>query len=293
MTTLAALADIHGNLPALHAVIDDMAQFKIDQVVVAGDSVNWGPFSRQALELITARPWAVIRGNNEFYALDYATERAPAHWSSFTLPPCLHDQLGAHWLNIIAGLPDTLELRFRDAPPLRVFYGVPGDPWTAIYPASPSAQVEQWLHGISESTIITAHSHIALERRVSGWQIFNPGSVGVPLDGEISASYMILKGSETGWRLESHRRVAYDPAPIFAEFQRQGFVKRCGITAELVIEEFRSGRLQLTPFINWKRQVCPEREDSPALLAAFRALDDHSVYLPPAYRGLKAELYRG
>ena len=53
MTRLAVLADIHGNLPALKAVIDDMAQFEVDHVVVAGDSVNWGPFSCEVLELAT------------------------------------------------------------------------------------------------------------------------------------------------------------------------------------------------------------------------------------------------
>ena len=77
MTRIAVLADIHGNLPALNAVIDDMARFAVDHVVVAGDSVNWGPFSREVLEIIAARKWAVIRGNNAYYALDYATGRAP------------------------------------------------------------------------------------------------------------------------------------------------------------------------------------------------------------------------
>ena len=77
MTRLAVLADIHGNLPALQAVIADMAQFAVDQVVVAGDSVNWGPFSRQVMELIWAHRWPVIRGNNELYLLDYS-DRARA-----------------------------------------------------------------------------------------------------------------------------------------------------------------------------------------------------------------------
>ena len=87
MTRLALLADIHGNLPALEAVIEDMAQFAVDHVVVAGDSVNWGPCSRQVMEIITERAWALIRGNNELYVLDHDTERAPPHWASFTMPP--------------------------------------------------------------------------------------------------------------------------------------------------------------------------------------------------------------
>ena len=292
MTRLAVLADIHGNLPALQAVIDDMAQFAIDQVVVAGDSINWGPFSRQVMEILRQRRWPVIRGNNELYLLDYETERAPAHWSRFTMPPFLHDQLGDGWANAIAALPDTLQLRFRDAPSIRVFHGIPGDPWTAIVPQSSAAQVRRWLRNIAESTVICAHSHIALERQVGAWRIFNPGSVGLPLDGEHSASYMILEGSEQGWQLAAHRRIPIDISSLLAEYERLNFVERCGVTAELVIEEFRSARLQLAAYLNWKQMRHPERGDSFELLQEFRALDDVTPYLPPAYRGLTSALYR-
>lgn len=292
MTRLAVLADIHGNLPALNAIIADMTQFDVDCVVVAGDSVNWGPFSRQVLEIISEREWALIRGNNELYVLDYATERAPAHWSSFTFPPYLHDQLGDAWVGRLAMLPDSLELRFRDAPSLRVVHGIPGDPWKAINPRTSVAKVEGWLAGVAENWLVAAHSHIAMHRRVSGRQIFNPGSVGVPLDGETSASYMILAGSNNGWQLEAHRRIAYDQAPLFAEFKRQAFVERCGSTAQLVIEEFQQARLRLSPYIEWKRQTYPHSEDCHALVEEFRSLDAIDAYLPSAYRGLEAKLHQ-
>ena len=292
MTRLAVLADIHGNLPALEAVIDDMAQYAVDQVVVAGDSINWGPFSRGVMEVIWERRWPVVRGNNELYLLDYQTVRAPAHWSCFTMPPYLHDQLGDGWSNAIAALPDTLQLRFRDAPPLRVVHGIPGDPWTAITRLSTAAQIRRWLRHIGERAVICAHSHIALERHVDDWRIFNPGSVGVPLDGEHSASYMVLDGSAAGWALAEHRRVPITVAPLLAEYERTRFVERCGVTAQLVIEEFRTARLQLAAYLQWKQQHHARRDDSGALLKAFRALDDATPYLPPAYRGLTSALHR-
>ncbi|MCY3979532.1 MAG: metallophosphoesterase, partial [Chloroflexi bacterium] len=154
MTRLAVLSDIHGNLPALEAVNKDMAQFEVDHVVVAGDSVNVGPFSREVLEFVNERNWALIRGNNAFYALDYQTPRMPAHWSAFTLPPWLRDQLGAKWINFLACLPDTISLRFADAAPIRVFHGIPDNPWVAIPPISTAAEVETWLSGTPEKTHI-------------------------------------------------------------------------------------------------------------------------------------------
>jgi predicted phosphodiesterase len=67
VTRLALLSDIHGNLPALEAVLDDLAPLGIDQVVVAGDVANIGPFSNEVFERIHRERWPVIRGNGEYY----------------------------------------------------------------------------------------------------------------------------------------------------------------------------------------------------------------------------------
>ena len=292
MTRLAVLADIHGNLPALQAVIDDMAQYAVDHVVVAGDSVNWGPFSRQVLEIISERRWAVIRGNNAYYALDFGTCRAPEHWKSFTLPIFLREQLGDAWLNVIACQPDTLCLRFPDAPPIRVFHGIPGDPFVSINPLSTPSEIENWLRPVQEDTVIAAHSHIAMERQMARWRIFNPGSVGVPLDGDVSASYMILRGDNHGWELERHRRIPFDPAPVLNEFERLRFVEKCGVTAALIIDEFLTARLRVYPWQRWKQRHYPGAADSFELLDLFNDLDDISDFIPPEYRDLESTLYR-
>lgn len=292
MTRLAVLSDIHGNLPALEAVMNDMAIYNVDHVVVAGDSINWGLFSRQVMEIITAQNWATIRGNNEFYLLDYNTPRAPKHWSSFTLPPLIHKQLGELWLNKIACLPDSLSLRFRDAPPLRVVHGIPDNPWQAISPQTPIEDIRLWLKDVPETTIIGAHSHIAMERYVDRWQIFNPGSVGVPLDGDFTASYMILEGHSDGWVLQEHRRIPFDYAPLFAEFERQRFIEQCGVTEWLVVEEFRTARLQVYPFAMWSQSNYPDQSPTDAMRDEFLQLEDVSDYIPADYRDLDPTLYR-
>ena len=274
MTRLALLADIHGNLPALNAVMADLARFRVDQVVVAGDTVNWGPFSRETLDFVLEQRWAVIRGNNAFYALDWGTPRMPASWSAFTLPEYLLAQLGPAGTRAIASLPDSLSLRFPDAPPIRVIHASPGDPWNAIFPCTAASEVAARLASVEENHIVAAHSHIPLLRQVERWRIFNPGSVGVPLDGERSASYMIIDGDASGWHLVAHRRLPFDYADLYARFESDGFVQRCGITARLVIEEFRTARLQVYPWQRWRAEHYPGRPESDALLRAFQTLDD-------------------
>lgn len=281
MTRIAVLSDIHGNLPALQAVCTDMAAFSVDQVVVAGDVINWGPFSAKVLAIVAAARWPVIRGNNEYYLLDYQTPRQPPHWRGYTMLPWLRAQLAGSWQTTIAGWPDELSLRFPDAPPVRVFHGLPGDPWRGLHPLLRDDEIAARLADVDEPTVIGGHTHLPISRQSGRWHILNPGSVGVPLDGQHLASYVILDGDEDGWR-PTFRRVAYDTAALHAEFERQRFVEQCGPVASLVVREFATARLWVLPFLAWRQKHADGQPDSPELIAAFLA-DDVWAYTPPEY----------
>ncbi len=285
MTKLAVLADIHGNLPALEAVLADLAHFPVDRVIVAGDLINWGPFSAAVVARAMADEWAVIRGNNEFYLLDYLTPRAPARWSDaaqFPLLPWLRRQLAGRLHDRIAAWPDTLSICPPDAPPLRVVHGSPRRNDEGLHPQLTDAELAPLLAGVSEETIVAAHTHLALDRRIGRWHLLNPGSVGVPLRGELVASYLLLDGDGDGWR-GTLRRVPFSNDAVFAEFARQGFVEECGIIGELVLAEFQTARLHIHPFLGWRLAVCPDAPFTPDTLARFRQIDP-TPYLPRAYR---------
>jgi predicted phosphodiesterase len=289
VTKLAVLADIHGNLPALERVLADLAQFPVDQVVVAGDLINWGPFSAAVVERALAEGWAVIRGNNEFYLLDYLTPRAPAIWddaANYPLLPWLRRQLVGPLHRRIAAWPDTLSLYPPDAPPLRIVHGSPRRNTEGIYLQMTEAELAPLLAGVAEETIVAAHTHLPFDRQIGRWHLLNPGSVGVPLLGELVASYLLLEGDHTGWR-GTLRQVPIDNAPVLQEFARQGFADECGIIGELVITEFATARLQIHPFGEWRRAVCPDAPFTRETLARFREVDP-TPYLPEAYRGVAA-----
>jgi predicted phosphodiesterase len=286
---LAILADIHGNLPALEAVLADLAQLAVDQIIVAGDAINWGPFSAGVIARVTSGGWAAIRGNNEYYLLDYETPRAPAHWRDrerWPLLPWLRRQLAGRPHQVVAAWPDTLSLRFAGAPPIRVVHGTPRSHSEPLYPAAftSDAEVTEMLAGVSEPVVITGHTHIPLDRTVGPWRILNPGSVGVPLHGAHCASYLLLDldARSQSWRPSFHS-VPIDPAPVLAEFERQGFAQECGLVGRLVMDEFVSARLELHPFVVWHAQHCPERALTPALLAEWAAMDQ-APFILPAYR---------
>jgi predicted phosphodiesterase len=285
MTRLAVLADIHGNLPALEAVIADMAQFEVDQVIVAGDSINWGPYSAEVLERIYAENWAVIRGNHEFYMLYRNTPFMPEAWRGFTTLDWLNSHIPKKWRTIVSCQPDELRLCFNDAPFVRVVHGTPGNHWKGIYPTQSSEdEIHTMLGGVEENTVIGAHTHLALERRVGRWHILNPGSVGVPLDGILGARYLILDGSTEGWKA-NFRHLEYDIAPLIEECERQDYISIHGVTGRLMIEEFKTARPQIHPFAQWRRKYHPGEPESFELLEQFFKLGDAVLeFRLPDYR---------
>ncbi|CAN5628738.1 metallophosphoesterase family protein [soil metagenome] len=268
MTKLAVLADIHGNLPALEAVWEDLSQFDVDHVVVAGDSINWGPCSREVLEFLTERHCVIMRGNHEYYLLDYDTPRAPEAWSGYTMNRWVHRQIGNGWRTRIATWPDTLCLRFPDAPAVRVVHGSPRDHWRGIYSNTSDDEVRTMLAGINESVVVSAHTHLALDRVVDSWRIVNPGSVGTPLDGIPDASYALLESDNGAWSV-THRRVSVDPERVMGAFNYQEFIKEHGVVGHLIMEEFRTARIQLVAFLLWHRAHYPDEPQTFDLLEMF------------------------
>jgi len=285
MTRLAILSDIHGNLPALEAVMADLAEQQVEQVIVAGDLINWGPFSAQVVARVREAGWATIRGNHELTLLDHGTPREPAIWAdraAFPVPHWLQRQI-PHALKLAIALwPDTLVVRPPDAPPLRIVHGSPRDHAEPIYPDVTEVELAPMLAGIAETTIVAGHTHRPLDRRIGRWHVLNPGAVGMMLDNDQRASYLILEGNAEGWRGEL-RRVPYDKTPLFAEFARLGFVEECGLIGALVVEEFATTRLRLAPFLRWRAAVAPDAPFDDATLALFRTVDPED-YMPVGHR---------
>lgn len=284
MTKLAILSDLHGNLPALEAVISDLKQFNVDHVIVPGDVISFGPFSRQVAEVVIKKNWSVIRGNNEFFLIDYKTPRALDEWNDpiqYAPTVWLNTQFDHRLKTIIGSWPDSLNLRFRDAPPIQVFHGTPHSPWEPIYWTMTDEEIEKHLLGTEAEFVICGHTHLPMDRQVGKWRIFNPGSVGVPLDGDFSASYMILEGKDNGWT-PTFRRVLFEYKAVFDEFERSGYNAQSGPIGKIVVEIYRQAR-PLMGFIRWLSKHKPNSKLTFALVDEFLATANWWEYSHPAY----------
>jgi predicted phosphodiesterase len=284
MTKLAILSDIHGNLPALEAVISDLKNFDVDNVIVPGDVISFGPFSRQTAECVIEKGWSVIRGNNEYFLIDYKTSRAPAEWNDpiqFAPTVWLDRQFNQKLKTLIASWPDMLNLRFRDAPPIQVFHGTPNSPWDSLYWTSTDEEIEKLLCSLETDYVICGHTHLPMDRQSRRWRIFNPGSVGVPLDGIFSASYMILEGNDQGWT-PTFRRISFDYEAVFEEFEKSGYNQESGPMGKLVVEVYKTAR-PLLGCLRWREKHKPESPLTYELIEEYLANCHWWEFAHPAY----------
>lgn len=268
MTRLAVLADIHGNLPALEAVIADMEGEDVDRVVVAGDLINIGPWSREVLERVLDLGWIAIRGNHEHYLLDHVAPSPVNARKDWPFLDFLAEQLGEAWLARLAVMPDELSLRFADAPPLRVVHAAPGNPFRTVTAVTAESDALAMLAGTDEGSIVAGHYHMAFERYLSKWHFINPGPVGTPHVGLQDACYAVLEGDARGWRVE-HRRLPVDASALLEEMGRMGYVERFGLRGHVAVEQFRLARPLFVSFRRWARRQHPGQEWSYALLDEF------------------------
>jgi hypothetical protein len=182
----------------------------------------------------------------------------------------------------IAAWPDTLELRYKDAPSLRMVHGSPQSAIEGVYPTSTDEEIGSYLAGMDENTLLAGHTHLPLDRQSGAWRVLNPGSVGIPIDGTPDASYLVLVGNPKGWR-PTFRRVPFDRNAVLDDFERVGFEAEGGIIAQLIVETIRTARPEVMPFLRWRAERYPDQPLNAQMLSEFRQEGSRASYMHPAY----------
>lgn len=252
---LAILADIHGNLPALEAVVADLRRHRPDAVYLAGDQVNRCPWNNEVLDLIAAAGWPAIYGNHEWVVgrLNTPLNQPPftdregslsLWWTYETLRP--------EHLTTIRQLPAELRVEVASAPPLRLVHGVPGNSFLGLFPEADDSSYYTALANVAEPVVITAHTHRPLARRVGRWQVFNGGSVGAPYNGDPRAQYLLLDAVQGQWQ-PTFCQVDYDRELLPPAFAASGLLAVAGPTAELSLRTSMTGEPWSSDFAYWLR----------------------------------------
>jgi predicted phosphodiesterase len=200
--------DIHGNLPALDRVLDEAAGLDIDRWLLGGDYGTPSPWPEETLARLKELPGATwIRGNGERWLREPPLDR-PEVMEVYDTFRGSYDEELVDWLY---NLPVSAELD-------GVLY-VHGSPLSDVesFHAEPNDDDEHLLNGVHDRTVVFGHSHLQFRRPgPSNTHLLNPGSVGMPLDGDVRAAWATWNGDY------EFRRTEYDVERAAAGYRSLG-----------------------------------------------------------------------
>ena len=218
---IAALYDIHGNLPALDAVLADVERAAADAIVVGGD-VAAGPMPAETIARLQAlgERARFVMGNADrelVEAFDAGARPADAGedpvarftaWAAARLERAQRD--------FLASFEPLVRLDADGLGPVLFCHGSPRSDTEMITALTPAERLEPMLAGVSEPVVVCGHTHHQFDRVLAGRRVLNAGSVGMPYQGDAAAFWLLL-GEEA-----ELRRTAYDVDAALATLRATG-----------------------------------------------------------------------
>ncbi|MEP3196727.1 MAG: metallophosphoesterase family protein [Lentilitoribacter sp.] len=218
---LAVIADIHGNDLALEAVLADIKQHGISDIVNLGDCFSGPLNAAKTADILIKHDFPTIRGNHDRYLIEQKLEdMGPSD-------ACSYAQLEQHHIDWLRSLPETLI--YHDD--IFLCHGTPESDTTywmervtdnAEIVSRTQKEIQEHAKGIDCSLILCGHTHLPRTCKfTNGKMLVNPGSVGCPgydddqpiyhkvETGHPNASYAIVEKSTLGWDV-TFRQIAYD-----------------------------------------------------------------------------------
>jgi putative phosphoesterase len=191
---IAAIYDIHANLPALEAVLQEVRQAGVDHVVVGGDVLP-GPMPLETLACLLDLdiPVQFIQGNGDRVVLTQMAGTVPAEvpkqfreavrWSAEQLHPG-HERL-------LAGWPKTLRVEVPGFGEVLFCHATPRSDAEVFTRLTPEDRLVPLFEGLKGSLVVCGHTHMQFDRTIGGVRVVNAGSVGMPF-GEPGADWLLL-----------------------------------------------------------------------------------------------------
>jgi putative phosphoesterase len=206
---IGIVSDVHGNLTALEAVIEDLTRAGTDVVVNAGDLVGTGPRPAEVIDRVVGLGWPGVVGNTD----EVLWKPEPLKDLAAKLPT-----LKATWDIVFddvartqAMIGQTRTAWLRELPAqctvsdVSIVHASPGNPWKAPAEAAPDEDLVRAYAELQSPVVVYGHIHVPFYRGLPGFVVANAGSVGLPYDGDPRASYLVIDDRQV-----TIHRVEYD-----------------------------------------------------------------------------------
>jgi len=218
---IALIADIHGNLAALDAVLDTLKAETPDQIICLGDVSATGPQPREVLHRLRKLGCPVVMGNADAELLDVAPADSETDEESRRIADISRwcaAQLDDADRVFLASFQPTVEISLGEDRSLLCCHGSPRSYDDVIVATIPDDELDTMIAGHEATVIAGGHTHIRMLRPHRGREIVNPGSVGLAYqffrDGSVRvppwAEFALLSQADAGAVSVDFRRVPYD-----------------------------------------------------------------------------------
>lgn len=229
---VAVLNDIHGNLPALEAVLPEADAAGVDAVVLGGDFVD-GPLQSETLEVLDSLGERAVwlRGNCERNVVEVfdgtfketgAEHQAGTVWGG--------RQLTRAWRDRLAALPMTVTLEVEGLGPVLFCHATARDDEELVLVDSPEEWFTEGFEGTDEPLVVLGHTHMPFDRLAAGRRFVNAGSVGMPYGPPGAAAYWAVLGPDV-----TLRRTPYDARAAADRLSRSGWPGTAAFVEENVL----------------------------------------------------------
>lgn len=213
MRRVAVVSDVHGNVPALEAVLAQVLERDVDALVSNGD-LTWGAEPSRTLGLLTRLPIPVrfVRGNADRAVIELAREqRQPDR----PMEEWMRARHSSGELELIEAFEFSAVIDIDGLGPVRFCHGSPRRDTELVTPETPEERFAELAREVPERTLVTGHTHLQFDRRVAGRRSVNPGSVGLPYHrGEPGTAYWALLGPDV-----ELRQTRYDVEEAIARYE--------------------------------------------------------------------------
>jgi predicted phosphodiesterase len=229
---VAALYDIHGNLPSLEAVMAEVRKAKVDHIVVGGDVLP-GPMPRETMDYLRSLdiPAKFISGNGDRFVLEQMhghdpTEIPEAYWPVIKWNA---EQLGNEYEQWLATRPTTISLEINGMGNVLFCHASPRNDMDVFTKLTPEEKLLPLFADVKESLVVCGHTHMQFDRVVGKTRVVNAGSVGMPF--QVPGAYWLLLGPSV-----ELRRTEYDLDAAADRVRKSGYPRAAEFAEKNVLD---------------------------------------------------------
>lgn len=249
---LGVLADIHGSLPSLEAVLGEMHAAGVDGLLVAGN-MTCGPNSAEVLQRLQSESAWMVLGNNESYLLRFDSGQAPDWWHTsrqWALNRWVFQKIDRASLDLLHSLPEQLVINVPGTTPIRMFHGSLRSNNELLDPRQHPEPLKDAFARTTEAVLICGHTHIPWQVHRDSRLAFNPGAVLFPGNGDLGAQFALLTWNRSAWVVE-HHSVPYDHSLVRKAFTETGFLQEGGALTRGFLFSIETGRDWAMEFLTY------------------------------------------